>query len=487
MVQSLAISSLDSRPVEFLVATTSAARDIRGNMGNADYSYSFVLKALVPVLEKLGRWRVVDRPESSLVYQAARAEAEGYRPIQLAIQPPHACYFTPSVPTIVFPFWEFPRIPDRDFNYDTRQNWRRMLGHADLIISACRFTADAFQQALPNSLVEVVPVPLAPEMFRTPAWDPAWTWKVQCRHTHLGGPKPPLSATSHATKRASLPKRAAKRVLLKARDAYKQKVMPWISAEAAERLFRAKNRLLKRVDIEAPLLPKAELNLGGLVYTSVFNLGDRRKNIDDLMSAFILAFRDREDVTLVLKLATNPAREFYEMKELRNRHRLLGLEHRCSIVAITDYLSDEAMAGLMQATTYYLNTSRAEGSCLPLQEAMAAARPAVAPRHTAMEDYIDEDVAFVVPSHPEPTYFPHDPEPRFETSWHRLVWLKLHEQLLASAETACGNRAEYDRRAEAARVRMSEKYSQEAAKLALSQAIARIPSRSGPARLQWAG
>ncbi len=135
-----------SRPFAFLVSTTGCAGDIRRHIGSADYSYAFVLEALAPVLERLGRWTLVPRPESSLAYVAAKAASEGYRPVHLALHPPQNNYLTPAVPTILFPFWEFPRIPDRDFGFDTRQNWSRMCRPADLILTACEFTAAAFRR-----------------------------------------------------------------------------------------------------------------------------------------------------------------------------------------------------------------------------------------------------------------------------------------------------------------------------------------------------
>src|SRR5947207_2657211 len=102
-----------SRPFAFLVSTTACARVIRTNLGSASYSYYFALEALAPVLEQLGTWRLLDLPQSSLPYAAARAEAEGYQPVHLAINPLQDCYFTPAVPTVVYPFWEFPDVPDR--------------------------------------------------------------------------------------------------------------------------------------------------------------------------------------------------------------------------------------------------------------------------------------------------------------------------------------------------------------------------------------
>jgi hypothetical protein len=68
---------VDSRPFTFLVSTTRLSGGIRDSLGHAAYSYVFVLEALAPVLEQLGRWRLVEHPESSLLYAAAQAEAEG--------------------------------------------------------------------------------------------------------------------------------------------------------------------------------------------------------------------------------------------------------------------------------------------------------------------------------------------------------------------------------------------------------------------------
>ena len=183
-----------------------------------------------------------------------------------------------------------------------------------------------------------------------------------------------------------------------------------------------------------PLLPSTPLTLGGLLFSSIFNLGDRRKNHHDLLSAFLLAFQDREDATLVVKLATNPVREHHEIGLLETMYRSLGIDHKCRFVVITDFLTDQQMAELMRVTTYYVNTSRAEGACLPLQQSLAAGRPSIAPDHTAMADFMDDQVGFVPRTFPEPTYWPHDPEMKTETFWNRMVWSDLRDHLLASAD-----------------------------------------------------
>jgi glycosyltransferase involved in cell wall biosynthesis len=156
------------------------------------------------------------------------------------------------------------------------------------------------------------------------------------------------------------------------------------------------------------------------------------------------------------------------------------------VVVITDYLSDSQMNDLYRASTYYLNTSHAEGACLPLQEALAAGRPVIAPRHTAMLDYIDDRVAFVAASHAEPTIFPQDPEPKFDTVWNRLVWEDLRDKLHQSARVAEQAPDRYRTMAAAGRERMRDLFGQEATSEALAMALDRLPTSARRDALSWA-
>src|SRR4029079_14909084 len=135
-------------------------------------------------------------------------------------------------------------------------------------------------------------------------------------------------------------------------------------------------------------------------------------------------------------LVTNPVREHHEVGLLCKRYQELGIGHRCRVVVITEFLNNDQMNDLMKFTTYYVNTSHAEGACLPLQQALAGGRPGLAPAHSAMADYMDDTVGFVIESHPEPSPWPHDPERRLETYWHRLVWSRLREAFVTSSEVA---------------------------------------------------
>jgi glycosyltransferase involved in cell wall biosynthesis len=476
------------RPWAFLVSAPVGLGELPARLGSADYSYGFVFQALRPVLERIGPVRLVARPECSLIAAAVRASAEGYRPVHLSLNPPHRAYLTPAVPTALFPFWEFPRIPDRDFGFDTRQNWARTARSANLILTACHLTAEAFRRAGVDVPIAHVPVPVPPESFQVPDWDARQTWTLTCRHVAWGGLSgdPAQREAAVAQLHDALPLRGVARIERGLRRRYHRYIRPYLSERAALRIQRAKQALLRKVDAPPPpRIPPKPLTLSGLVYTSVFNLGDPRKNPRDLLSAFLLAFRARRDVTLVLKLAASPTTERHELQRMERLYRGLGLDHRCRVVVLTDYLSDADMTRLYQATTYYVNTSHAEGACLPLQQALASGRPGIAPAHTAMADYMDTRVGFVVESHPEPAPWPHDPEGRCETTWHRLVWSDLQEQLLRSARVAESDPGAYRALSAAARDRMARQVSPDAAADAVRRALARLrPGR--PGAVDWA-
>src|SRR5262249_737141 len=123
------------------------------------------------------------------------------------------------------------------------------------------------------------------------------------------------------------------------------------------------------------------LALGGVVYTSIFNPGDGRKNWEDLISGFLWALGDRADVTLVLKLVRQ---ESYWAQRVIDDYQRLGRLYRCRVAVVTEYLSDDQMLALCAASTYYVTTTRAEGNCLPVMNYLAAGRPAVSPCHSAI-------------------------------------------------------------------------------------------------------
>ena len=198
---------------------------------------------------------------------------------------------------------------------------------------------------------------------------------------------------------------------------------------------------------------RKSLKLSGVVYTSVFNPADGRKNWIDIVTAFCYAHRGNTDATLVLKMVTNDPGSY--MGTLRLLLTQLA-PFKCRIVAIRGFLPTEEFEKLMAATSYYVNASHCEGLCLPLMEFLSCGIPAVSPDHTAMADYINTRVAFPVESSIEQNVWPEDTRDLFRTLRYRINWESLHNGLLESYRVATEDPQHYQRMSKSASKEMKD-------------------------------
>ncbi|MFJ2280883.1 glycosyltransferase [Pseudomonas sp. NPDC087803] len=226
-----------------------------------------------------------------------------------------------------------------------------------------------------------------------------------------------------------------------------------------------------------------QTEVSGVVYVSVFNPEDGRKNWHHLITAFCWAMRDAEDATLVLKMTQNDLATYYV-------HLITLLSQlspfACRVVVMHGYLEDQEFARLYGAASFYVNASRCEGLCLPLMEFMSCARPVIAPDHTAMHDYIDARVGFIVKSSREPTIWPDDVRILYRTLRHRPDWGSLKTAYEASYAMAKNDPAAYQAMAQAANERMREYCSFAPVQQRLAQFLQLTPSAT-PQPLAEAG
>ena len=331
----------------------------------------------------------------------------------------------------------------------------------DLIITHTQFSRAAFLRAGVRTPVHVVPVPIQPDYLAVPDWRPEQRTTIDCPcyvfpqpaslpRLRAPGPTRIPAICPHASVSASCIRNAS-------RPCRSGSARPCTAplAPSAPPYGRPAKRS-RKTTCACCIRPDPNLELSGVVYTAILNPFDARKNWQDLLSGFLLALKDRDDATLVVKLVVSAEWEAEALGEMFAFYRASGLSHRCKLVFVTAYLSDEQLVELTRASTYYLNTSRAEGSCLPLQSFMAAGRPALAPPHTGMADSIDDQCGFTLASHPEPAAWPQEVDGGYRTTWHRLVWQSLHDQLRASYETAKNNTIHYQTKAERCREHMRQ-------------------------------
>jgi hypothetical protein len=212
--------------------------------------------------------------------------------------------------------------------------------------------------------------------------------------------------------------------------------------EAAYHALRVLNQAAARAG-----RPAQTIRLEGVIYTTVLCPADGRKNWKDLVTGFVEAFRDTPDATLLFKL-THATIEDGLMPVLRHIS-WLG-QFKCKIVLVDGLLSNEAYAGLIDATSYCVNTAFCEGQCMPLTEYMSAGRPAVAPAHTSMLDYVTRENTFIVKSDAHPAAWPQDERRAFRTRNHVPRFTDLVRQYRESFRVAKEDPARYAAMSEAA-------------------------------------
>lgn len=219
------------------------------------------------------------------------------------------------------------------------------------------------------------------------------------------------------------------------------------------RVTAATRRLTGRDAASDPGLPgrTVPINVAGVLFTSVLNPVDHRKNWPDLVSAFCWAFRDEPRATLLLKMTHRSVAAYAsDLQDLLHR---IG-ETRCRVLVVHGYLPDAEYEALMEATTFYANASSAEGLCMPLMEFMSAGIPAVATDNTAMADYLTPAAAFVVRSSPGYTHWPHDDRRMIRATENRVDWQSLVDAFRRSFAVALEEPAVYADMAAAARATM---------------------------------
>jgi len=428
-------------------ANYDAAR-IQAHFGAPEYSYYFVKRAFRPVLERIGRrievtdpWREVDA-----LYEQARGRGEPC--IFLPFCPPNTMPLGLACPTVPVFAWEYDRIPDEAWHGDPREDWTWVLGQTAGAVTHCRSAAAAIGRSMGADFpVAVAPAPLFETYAHAIA--PARGWREPFDLIIEGGGLA-LSAgeIDLAPFRPDHPPTQAIHALRVLEEA----------ASASQR-------------------PAQRIRLEGVVYTSVLNPFDGRKNWRDMVAGFVWAFRETPTATLILKLTR------YDLEDgiypVLQHLGALG-PFTCRVILIQGLLSDEAYKALIDATGFAVNTAHGEGQCLPLMEYMAAGRPAVAPAHTAMLDYLSPKNAFIVRSEPHPASWPHDERRAVRCRHGRISFADFVRQCRESYRFARDDPGGYATMSAAAVEALHGFCSAEAVTPRLQQALGRIATQAAP-------
>lgn len=503
----------------FLAYSEITAARIAESLGLPEYSYYFVLKDFLPVLRQLGEVRIVESAqEVDGLYDAACAA--GHRCLFLSFSPPHKTTLGLRCPTIPVFAWEFDSIPSEPWLDEPHQDWRHVLRLCKRAITHSGFTVEAVHKALGDEY-PIIGIP-------SPVWDkyqalreaPATlplteAVKIRIREgvvldTHdvaLEPYMPDVDAVARAVAAARRhppstpegPAPASRQSVIRISRRYlgtwfQEVLRPLLPQRAISKPSGVElivsddtKRLEPRNQVEPASLPEAglkpptavwalgecQLELSGVVFTALFNPYDGRKNWVDMLTAFCSAFRECADATLVFKLG------HHEYQSALNDMLMCMARmprFQCRVVLVQGFLDGIEFEALIRSTAFIVNASHGEGQCLPLMEFLSCGKPAIAPCHSAMLDYIDPDVAFVVESWEDATAWSHDPRLAYRTLRHQIDWSSLVRAYQAAYRCAKNDPDRYSRMSSNAIARMQKHCSQASARERLMDFLGTQPA-----------
>ena len=419
-----------------LVTSKISRTSIQASLGKPEYSYYFLLKQFMPALEQIAT--VIPVESSDEVDPLYRQLSEsGENVVFLSVSPPQQTPVNLQCPTVCLFAWEFHDAPDQPWHNEPRNDWRYALQHLAGAIACSRESA----QAIRNLMGEDYPITAIP----APVWahfgdlmpSDGWRPGANLRSFEFSGhaidsptlglsanglvqhvPRPPRpSGSRNAQNSAPGALRITGRLL-----------SAWLTALRRSRNQRTALRHQVQQTSSSPAgiqaVEDCHFELSGVVFSSIFSPSDGRKNWVDIVTAFCWAFRDTPDATLLLKM-THHDLEFFRIPLLTLLSRLAPF--KCRVLTLHGFLEDDKYRELIGITDFYVNASTGEGLCLPLMEFLSAGKPALAPRHTAMLDYLNEELAHIITTSEELACWSHDPAGILRTRRHRLNWASLME------------------------------------------------------------
>lgn len=449
-----------------LVSSKISQSDIHASLGKPEYSYFFLMKDFLPALERIGTViQVQSRDEIDSLH--ARYSAQGESVIFISVSPPHQTPLGLACPTVTLFAWEFDSLPSVAWGDNPQNDWRYVFAHSSGAIATSREAAGLVKQSMGERFpVIALPAPIW-DRYATLGNAPGCEAERGERQFSFAGividsPLLGLSADGLVRKPVETPAEVlaepdpepelapASNPLLEAWQLSAALLKGWwheirlplengasVGSIAAQAQVVTPQAEFKSEPVKPPL---QSISLSGVVYTTVLNPADSRKNWVEIITAFCWAFKEVEDATLIVKM-THHDLEYYRIVLMTLLSRLAPFS--CRVVVLHGFLEDEQYRELIGTSTYYVNASSGEGLCLPLMEFLSAGRPVIAPTHTAMADYVDEHLAFLVQCSLEPFCWPHDPTGIFMTHRHRLNWQSLMEAFKASYAVATQQPQQY--------------------------------------------
>jgi glycosyltransferase involved in cell wall biosynthesis len=132
-----------------------------------------------------------------------------------------------------------------------------------------------------------------------------------------------------------------------------------------------------------------------------------RKNLEDLITAFNLAFNHYDKVSLVIKTNGNPAQLIEWANSIKKRLHI-NKRYRNEIF-IPNQFSSEDMVKFHNSCDCFVSCSYGESFCRPAAEALCRGKNPIINKNTGMKDFIDDNNGYLVKSYKIPVVLEHNP------------------------------------------------------------------------------
>ncbi len=433
-----------------LVNSKISQSNIVESLGKPEYSYYFLLREFLPALEQIGTLiQISSLDEVDTLYDQYTAAGEDV--IFLSVSPPQQTPVHLRCPTVCLFAWEFNKIPDVPWSNEPRNEWKYVFERIAGAIACSEESAQAVREVMGEDY-PIIALP-APVFSRFKDLKPEAGWLPQNERTfeftgfvydspliglsadglvqHMERPQPYAVRTSYDEAQNDIQSvgklRTTWRLFKEWRAELKKlKATPTFTASTTEPI----TEITKEAE---SYNEHYQLSIKGTVYTTIVNPADHRKNWCFIISSFCWAFRDNPNATLIVK-ATHHSLNFYRIELLTVLSRLAPFQ--CRVIVLHGFLEEEQYINLIRITDYYVNGSACEGLCLPIMEYLSSGKPVIAPKHTAMLDYLNPQSSFIVNSYPEPSPWPHDPSGVFASRRYRIDWHSMCQHFQTSYNTA---------------------------------------------------
>ena len=125
-----------------------------------------------------------------------------------------------------------------------------------------------------------------------------------------------------------------------------------------------------------------------------------RKNLEDLILSFCVAFAGVKDAALIIKTygQQNSAQQKKAIRQAiaTMKGKVKGLPNLPKIVVLDELISEEQVKRIIRSSDVYVCSSKGEGASLPLLQSMAMEKAVIATRFLSHGDYLNDSNASIV-------------------------------------------------------------------------------------------